>query len=79
MISFHTDQKSIDWAKIIGIKITTISTCFKIFISQQIWKQIEKHVEEIVVVLTIQTAKKKITHGKEKLRIILFHTYQKIA
>ena len=39
--------------KKIGITITAISTNPKIFISQQIWTQIEKHVEEIVVVLTI--------------------------
>ena len=53
MISFYTDQKLTDWAKQIGINSTTISTCRKIFISQQIWKQIEKHVEEISAVLTI--------------------------
>ena len=33
-------KDSIDSAKQIGIKITKISTCRKIFISQQIWKQI---------------------------------------
>ena len=68
----------LDSAKRIGIKITTISTFRKIFISQQIWKQTEKHVEELVAVLTIQTALK-LTHGKALLQMISFHTGQKIA
>ena len=46
-------KHSIDWAKKIEIKITTISTCRKLFISQQIWKQITGHVREIDAVLTI--------------------------
>ena len=53
MISFSTKQKMLDSAKRIGIKITTISTFRKIFISQQILEQTEKHVEELVAVLTI--------------------------
>ena len=43
MISFHADQKIEQ--KIIGIIITAISACR----FQQSLKQIEKHVEEIVV------------------------------
>ena len=49
----YLPKDSIDSAKKNGIKITTISTCRKIFNSQQICKPIKKHVEEIVVVLTI--------------------------
>ena len=53
MILFHTDQKSATIEqKMIGIKITAISTSRKIFISQQIWKQIAKHVEVNFAVLT---------------------------
>ena len=64
MMFFHTDQMiaKIERKKI-GMKITTITTCRKIFISQQIWKQVEKPVEEIVVVLTNKIALK-LTHGK---------------
>ena len=53
------------------IKLTKISTFPRIFISLQIQKQISKHVEGIVAVLT--------THGKAKLRMISFHTDQMIA
>ena len=45
------------------IKLTKISTFPRIFISLQIWKQIEKHVEESVAILMIYTALK-LTHGK---------------
>ena len=52
-----------------GIKITTISTCRKIFIFLNIFKkQIGKHAEELVAVLTIQRALK-LTHGKAQPRI----------
>ena len=54
MISFPTDQKiALRLSEKNGIKIPTIPTCRKIFITQQIWKQIDKHVEEIATVLTI--------------------------
>ena len=63
MILFHTDQKiALIEQKMIGIKITAISTSRKIFIFQQIWKQIEKHVEVNLAVLTIWTALK-LTQG----------------
>ena len=62
MISFHTNQKN-------GIKIITISTCRKIFIFlNRFKKQIGKHAEELVAVLTIQSALK-LTHGKAQPRI----------
>ena len=63
-ISFHTDQTiAIRYSETIGIEITTISTVRKIFISQQIWKPLKKHVEKVVAVLTIQPVLKLI-HGK---------------
>ena len=64
MILFHTDQKiALRLSKKNGIKITTILTGRKIFISQQIWMPITKHVEEIVAVLTIWIVLK-LTQGK---------------
>ena len=44
---------SIELAKRIGIKTTTISTCRKILISQQIWERIRRQVEWVMVVLML--------------------------
>ena len=52
MISFHTDQK-LGLSEKNGIENTKILTFRNIFISKQIWEQIEKHVEEIVAVVMI--------------------------
>ena len=54
MISVHKWLKdSIELAKRIGIKTTTISTCRKILISQQIWERIKRQVEWVVAVLML--------------------------
>ena len=45
------------------IKPTKISAFPGILISLQIWKQIEKHLQEIVAIQMIYTALK-LTHGK---------------
>ena len=59
-------KDSINWAKKIGIKTATISTCRKILISQQIWERTKWQVECVVPVLMLQTAIK-LTHRKASI------------
>ena len=62
MISFHIDQKTeIERNKIENKNYNNFNLS-KNHQSQHIWKQIQKHVEKIVAVLTIEAALK-LTHG----------------